>query len=62
MDPPIVGCLVGRIVEHLKELGAPQMEHELREQAELLGETERPRIILVVFAESLDLKSPIGLS
>ena len=33
----VVGCLVRAVVEHLKELRAPQVEHELRVEREVLG-------------------------
>lgn len=33
---PIESGLVGRVVEHLQELGAAQVVHELRVQAEVL--------------------------
>ena len=35
----------------------PEMEHELREHGELVGETERGRVVLVELAELLTLKS-----
>ena len=34
----------------------PEMEHELREHRELVGETERGRVVLVELAELLTLK------
>lgn len=33
----VVGCLVRAVVEHLKELRATQVEHELRVEREVLG-------------------------
>lgn len=53
---PIVGGLIGRVIEDLKELRTTQMEHELREEREALRKHEGVRIILVVLAELLTLK------
>mmetsp|Transcript_36851 Transcript_36851/g.85109 ORF Transcript_36851/g.85109 Transcript_36851/m.85109 type:complete len:626 (+) Transcript_36851:273-2150(+) len=47
----VVGGLVGRGVEELKELRTPQVEHKLRVHGELLREPERARIILPVVCE-----------
>lgn len=53
----IVGRFVRGIVENLQELGSSQMEHKLRIQTELLVQTQRRRIIFVIFAKLLDLKN-----
>eukprot|EP00976_Prorocentrum_cordatum_P115408 1196005-Prorocentrum_minimum.AAC.4 len=48
---PEEGGLVGAVVEHLQELAAAQVEHELREHAEGLVEAEAARLVLLVLPE-----------
>ena len=38
---------------YLQKLGSPQMEHELRVKAEILGESERRRVVWTKLAEFL---------
>ena len=39
---PVVGGLVGTVVEHLQELRPPQVEHELQRQREIMiNQTEK---------------------
>lgn len=48
--------LIRRIVEHLQELRTTQVEHELGIQGEIVGQTERVRIVLMVLSKFLALQ------
>jgi hypothetical protein len=52
---PVIGRLVGAVVEHLQKLRAAQMEHELRVDGELRAQLERPGIVLAVLGKLLAL-------
>ena len=49
----VVGGLVGRVVEHLEELAAAQVEHELGVDIERLAEPEARRVVLAVVGKLL---------
>jgi hypothetical protein len=50
---PVESGLIGTVIEHLQELTSPQMEHELRVDAEVIGQAERRRILLPIICELL---------
>mmetsp|Transcript_8197 Transcript_8197/g.30795 ORF Transcript_8197/g.30795 Transcript_8197/m.30795 type:complete len:211 (+) Transcript_8197:1119-1751(+) len=50
-DRLVVGGLVGATVEQLQELRPPQVEHELREDAELRRQPEAAGLVLAVLRE-----------
>lgn len=52
-DEPVEGGLVRRVVEHLEELRATEMEHELGVDHKVLVETERRGIVFPVLGEFL---------
>lgn len=53
LNSPIESRLVGRIVEYLQELTSSKVEHELRVNAEALGQLETRWILLAVIGELL---------
>ena len=55
MRVPIESGLVWAVVEDLQERRAPQVEHELRQHHELLGQTKGARVLAFVLAEALAL-------
>jgi len=55
-NQPIIGRLVGAVVEHLQELWTAKVKHELRVERELLRETERAWIVFVKVTKLLTLQ------
>ena len=53
---PIKRRFVRTVVKDLQELRSPEVEHELRVEGEVVGQTETVRIVFAVFAEFLTLK------
>ena len=52
-DAPVERCLVGRVIEHLQELASPEVEHELRVDAEVVRQPEAHRVVLPAVHEPL---------
>lgn len=50
---PVESSLIWRVVEDLQELTSPQMEHELRIDAEIVREPETRRVFFSVIRELL---------
>lgn len=53
MGIPVESSFVGTGVEDLQELASPEVEHELRVDAEFISESEAAWILFPVFCEFL---------